>query len=46
MDTPKELFHPHNDCFICKKEIIDSKDKPKIFGKFTAFNNPFNTNQS
>ena len=33
MDTPIEILHPHHDCFICKKEIIDSKDKPKIFGK-------------
>jgi hypothetical protein len=32
-DTPIKILHPRHDCFICKKEIIDSKDKTKIFGK-------------
>jgi hypothetical protein len=33
METPIKILHPHHNCFICKKEIIDSKDKTKILGK-------------
>jgi hypothetical protein len=37
METPIKILHPHHNCFICKKEIIDSKKKKNLWKTKTGF---------